>query len=102
MQTKSSTSAKYPTSSSTTKNVSPPPRRSQSQLLPLPEEGTPARTLLRYCLPEAVQTKKGEYLPLAITSSAYKELHKKYQALREEFSEEKERRVQVPLCLKLL
>jgi hypothetical protein len=49
-----------------------------------------------------VQTKKGEYLPLAITSSAYKELHKKYQALREEFSEEKERRVQVLLWLKLL
>lgn len=34
-------------------------------------------------------------MPLAITSSAYKELAKKYQAMREENSAEKEKRMQV-------
>ena len=44
--------------------------------------------------------KKIEYVPLAIASSAYKEMAKKYQAMREENSAEKERRmhVNVGLC----
>lgn len=46
---------------------------------------------------DLAQPKKAEYVPLAITSSAYKELAKKYQAIKEESSAEKERRMQVAM-----
>jgi hypothetical protein len=83
IQNASSTSAKCPTRSSKTRSVPPLTCRSQVQLLPFPEEGTSAGTLQQYPRVHSAQPKKNDHLPLPFASNAYKELAKKYQAMKE-------------------
>jgi hypothetical protein len=96
IQIASSTSAKCPTSSSKTRSVPVASHRSQIQFFTLPKERTHAGTLHQYTGYHPAQPKKNDHLSLPFASSAYKELAKKYQTLKEEANAEKERRLQVP------